>query len=201
MLKNKFLLLLLFLGLVFFQRNNILSAFGKFLVYENDIEFVETAFVLSGGAFDRGNKAAELINNNKIGKVICTGANNPPDFKALNVDILESELTRKNIISQVQDSTIVSLLKIGTSTQEESEIILDYCIKHKLKKCLIISSKFHTRRIRKVFVKKFEKEGIEVLIAGAPSSSFDESLWWQSENGLINLNNEYIKLLYYFVKY
>tara|TARA_B110000908_G_C10256949_1_gene456244 strand:+ start:282 stop:887 length:606 start_codon:yes stop_codon:yes gene_type:complete len=201
MLKHKSLLLLIILGLIYFQRINILNAFGTFLVYENNIEFIETAFVLSGGAFDRGNKAAELINTKKVSKVICTGANKPPDFKALNIDLLESELTRKNIISQVQDSSLVSLIKEGTSTLEESEIILAYCLKNNLKECVIISSKFHTRRIKKVFLKHFKKQGIDVFIIGAPSSSFDESSWWTSENGLINLNNEYIKLLYYFVKY
>lgn len=201
MIKRKFLLFLLFLGLIYFQRVYILSAFGNFLVYENDIEFIETAFVLSGGAFDRGNKTAVLINENKIEKVICTGANKPPDFKALKIDMLESELTRKKIISQIKDSTKVSLLKVGTSTLEESEIILEYCLKNKLKECVIISSKFHTRRIKNVFLKKFKKEGIDVFIVGAASSSFDEDTWWESENGLINLNNEYIKLLYYFVKH
>jgi hypothetical protein len=201
MIKCKFILFLLFIGLVYFQRMNILRAFGNFLVYENEIEFVETAFVLSGGAFDRGNKTAELVNEGTIGKVICTGANKPPDFKALNIEMLESELTRRNIVSQISDSSLVSLIKVGTSTLEESEIILEYCLKHNLKQCAIISSKFHTKRIKKVFLKKFKKENIQVFIIGAPSSSFNEELWWKSENGLINLNNEYIKLLYYFIKY
>jgi hypothetical protein len=40
-----------------------------------------------------------------------------------------------------------------------------------------------------------------VLLHGAPASSFQESSWWTSEEGLIMLNNEYVKLAYYHIKY
>lgn len=191
-------IILLILAFVF--RNNILRSFATFLVVENEFEHIETAFVLSGGAFDRGNQAALLLNEKKIDKVICTGANQPPDFKALNLDMLESELTRKHIIAQIPDSTKVTLLKIGTSTLEESEAILAFCKAENISECVIVSSKFHTRRIKNSFKKKFEKEGIKIYISGAASSSFEENNWWKSENGLISLNNEYIKLFYYLVK-
>jgi len=187
--------------LIFIFRNTILEKMGNFLVVNQNFEHIETAFVLSGGAFDRGNHAANLINTKKIDKVICTGANQPPDFKALHLDMLESELTRKNIISQIQDSSIVKLLKVGTSTIEESEIILDYCIQNKLSECVLISSSFHTRRILNVFQKKFAKKNIRIYISGANASSYNEKQWWHSENGLTALNNEYIKLVYYLIKY
>ena len=48
---------------------------------------------------------------------------------------------------------------------------------------------------------KFAQKGIQVSIKGAASSSYSENEWWKSENGLIALNNEYIKLIYYFMKY
>ena len=198
--KRNFILLLVLFAVLFLKKTEILNFFGNFLIVENSFLQIDNAFVLSGGAFDRGNKAAELINSNKITKIICTGANQPPDFKALKIDMLESELTRKNIISQIADSSKVYLIKRGTSTLEESEIILDYCKINGIDSCVIISSKFHTRRIKQVFVKKFARENITVFISGAPSSSYDEKNWWKSENGLIALNNEYIKQLYYLFK-
>ena len=185
----------------FFFRVEIFTALGNFLIVEDDVESVETAFVLSGGAFDRGNHTANLKNLDFINNIYCTGANQPPDFKALKIDMLESELTRKNIISQIDDSTKVSLIRIGTSTKEESDAILNFCKENNIKECLIISSMFHTRRIHKTFKKKFKEEGITVYISGAKSSAYDEKQWWKSENGLIALNNEYIKLVYYLIKY
>lgn len=194
-------LLIAIVGLVLVFRSEILASFSNFLIVENDFEHIENAFVLSGGAFDRGNHAAKLYNENKISNIICSGENKPPNFKAVNLDILESEVTQQNIRQQIADTNSLQLLKIGTSTIEESEAILNYCKQNKLKECLIISSKFHTRRIKNTFHKKFEQAGISVFISGANSSSYNENKWWQSENGLIALNNEYIKLMYYFVKY
>jgi hypothetical protein len=36
---------------------------------------------------------------------------------------------------------------------------------------------------------------------GAKNSTFDESVWWHSEEGLIAFTVEYIKLGYYWLKY
>ena len=66
---------------------------------------------------------------------------------------------------------------------------------------LVISSLFHLRRIGQVFEAPFAQEGITVLLHGAPSDQFDEARWWQYEEGLIMLNNEYVKLLYYAWRY
>src|SRR5690606_37518846 len=131
----------------------------------------------------------------------CTGENIPHDFKALGLDMPESEITLKNILDQNIPKEQTILLNLGTSTKEESEFILKFCHSRKIKTITVLSSKFHTRRIQKTFKKKFENEGITVLLRGAPSNSYDESAWWKSENGLIAVNNEYIKLLYYAVKY
>ena len=143
---------------------------------------------------------AQLLNTNKIGKAICTGENQSPDLKAYQQEILESELTQLVILSNTGDSSKVSLLKKGTSTFEESEAILAYCIANNIQNCAVISSAFHTRRIKYVFSDKFKAKGINVYIYGAPSSIYDEYAWWKSENGLIALNNEYIKYAYYLLK-
>ena len=185
---------------LFFLRIPLLKALSNFLVVEDEIENVEQAFVLSGGAFDRGNKAIELYHENKIEKIICVGGNVTPNFKALGIEMLESELTQIHILSGGIDSNHISIVPNGTSTLEESNVILEYCIENSIKEIVIISSKFHSKRISNVFKEKFENEGIEVLISGAPSSIYNEEEWWKSENGLIALNNEYVKLLYYLIK-
>jgi hypothetical protein len=66
---------------------------------------------------------------------------------------------------------------------------------------MVLSSKLHTHRINEVFRKKLKDAGITLVVRGAPSSQFDEMHWWQSENGLIAVNNEWIKRMYYWWKY
>lgn len=201
--KLQSILTILFILLIslFAFKSLILKGLAKYLIVENEFTYIENAFVLSGGAFDRGNKAAELWNSNKINKIICTGANQSPDLKVLKFDTLESDLTKLQIIKNGVPEEQVSLLKLGTSTLEESEVILKYCIENNIDEIVLISSKFHTKRIQQVFKKKFKKENIQIYIVAAPNSVYNEMEWWENEYGLIALNNEYIKQLYYLFKY
>src|ERR1019366_2285354 len=110
-----------------------------------------------------------------------------------NIDTLEADMTVANLKRQgIPDSLIVEI-RDGTSTKEESKIILDYCKQNDLKKIMILSSKLHTHRVQEVFKKKLKQAGIEVVVRGAHNSRFDEMLWWQDEDGLIAVNNEWLK--------
>jgi hypothetical protein len=36
-------------------------------------------------------------------------------------------------------------------------------------------------------------------VIGVPESGFDRRSWWRSERGVVTVNNEWIKLLFYIV--
>lgn len=182
-------------------RVNILKGFAGFLIVESEFEQVEYAFVLSGNAFDRGNKAAELYHQGKVVTFVCTGANISNDIKSLGLDTLESDLTRLQLLKNGVPETQIINFPIGTSTMEESDFILSYCRENHIVELVVVSSKFHTRRIHQVFTDKFAEQGIGVFILGASSSMYIEEEWWGNEYGLIALNNEYLKQLYYLMKY
>ena len=65
---------------------------------------------------------------------------------------------------------------------------------------MCIRDRFHTRRAGNVYKRRFAAEGITVIVRGAHAFDFDEDTWWQNEYGLIGLNNEYMKTLYYLIK-
>lgn len=187
--------------LCFFFRYQILKGIGSFLIVHDTLKPSVYAFVLSGGPWDRGTEAVHLCMRGYVDTLVCTGINIPHDFKALGLDMPECEITQQCILRQGIPASQVLLLRQGTSTQEESEVILDFCKRRSIKQIIVISTDFHTRRVAQVFKKKFRKEGIEVIVHAAFSTSYDAQRWWQSENGLIALNNEYLKQLYYLLKY
>lgn len=193
-------IVVLLLVMVLF-RIEILKSLGSFLVCENELKPVTYTFVLSGGPWDRGNEAVRIFKKGFADTLVCTGENIPADFKALGLGMLESEITQKNMLNQQVPSSNILLVKKGTSTQEESDAILQFCKSRKVKEAIVLSSKFHTRRIKQVFKKRFEAEGIKIIVHGAPSSQYNEMAWWQNEYGLIALNNEYIKQVYYLLKH
>lgn len=195
------LLLLALIIVLFLFKNNILRSLGNFLICEDPIQKSTYTFVLSGGPWDRGNEAVKIFKTGFTDTLVCTGENIPHDFKALGLEMFESEITEKNMVRHGVPQGNIILIKKGTSTQEESDIILQFCKSRNAKQAIIISTDFHTRRVTQVFKKKFANAGIEIIVHAAPSSNYDAQNWWTDENGLIALNNEYIKQLYYLLKY
>src|ERR1017187_1934676 len=194
-----FIILLLGASLYAF-RTPILRWFATTLIVEDPLQKVDAMFVLSGGGYDRGNEAARIFQSGYANKIICTGGNSFIELKVFKIDTLESDMTAADLKRlSIPDSLIIELRQ-GTSTKEESGIILNYCRQNQLKKVMVLSSKTHTRRIDEVFRKKFKTAGIELVIRGAPSSRFDEMRWWDCEDGMIVINNEWVKRFYYWWK-
>ena len=187
---------------IFIFKVNLLRSVSNYLIDIDKPEEVEVVFVLGGNSYDRGRKAAEMYHDGYAEKIVCLGENIPVFYKAMGIDKTESEMSRDFIIRDFMvDSLDVIALKKGTSTMEESQYIHQYCVNNNLERVMIVSSLLHTNRIRGVFDSKFDDSGIDYLLIGTPSSIYDEENWWVSEEGLIMVNNEYVKTLYYWLKY
>ena len=195
-----FLLLIAVAGLYLF-RTSILRSFATGLIEEDSLQRTEALFILSGGGYDRGNEAVRVFNAGYVSKIICTGGNSVMELCALDIDTLESYMTASNLRQHGVPDSCVEVIRNGTSTREEAKIILDYCLQNKLRKVMVLSSRLHTHRVNKVFRKKMEEAGIELVVHGAPSSGFKELEWWKDENGMIAVNNEWLKTVYYWWKY
>ncbi len=187
--------------LLFILRNPILRGIGNYLVADDSPSQVDACFILGGNSFERGLTAIQLAHQFPNQYFVATGGNFPLQIQALDTLMTEAELTRHFMIRKGVEAHRIATLSASTSTQEESEEILSYCQKNNLRRIAILSSSFHTRRVRWVFEKKFKKAGIEVLFFASPTEQFDASNWWKNEEGLITCNNEYLKLIYYTFRY
>jgi len=193
--------LVLFLVAVLF-RTTFYRMAGDWLIVQDELEQSDAIFLLGGGAFDRVDETARLLGQGLASKVICTGSLVPNILKVLKIDHREAEVSRIGLVDNYNiPGEVVDTILSGTSTREESELVLVYCLEHDYKTVIILSSSFHTRRVNDVFKPLLEPQGIRVIIHGAPSSQYRESEWWNYEAGMIMVNNEYMKHLYYFLKY
>lgn len=187
--------------LLFLFRNPILRGMGNWLVADDPLEQTECAFVLGGNSFERGLAAVEIAKIYPTQRFVTSGGNVPMQISALDTTMYEAQLTRHFMMKKGVPDSQITIMSKGTSTFEEAEAIMDYCQQNGLKKISIISSNYHLRRVRWVFEDKFKENGITVLFHGAPSAEFLPNEWWKHEEGLITTNNEYIKLMYYFIKH
>jgi hypothetical protein len=69
------LILFIICFVVYITRIPIFHFLGNYLIKENAIQSKQVCFVLSGNAYDRGNKTIELYNKNYISHIYCTGGN------------------------------------------------------------------------------------------------------------------------------
>ena len=190
-----------FISALFVFRFTIARLFSDFLVVSYTPQPSEALIVLSGNAYDRGKYAASLIEAGVSKTIICTGANKDANALILGKDFYECELSELAVKKFCADTTIsVDTLCRGTSTFEEMESLLQLSKRKGWSHITIVSSAFHTRRIRMTCNKVFKNYAIKIDIAPAPSRLYNINAWWQSEYGLIDLNNEYVKLLYYILK-
>lgn len=205
---------LFFLLLIFMIfKKPILQGFGGFLMCQTPIEKADAIFILGGNVNDRSILAAKLYNEGWSNKIIPLGANF--DFvqeviTGCNPDCIHSDcdpckpdaLLMQEILEENLNIPFEAIIPLpqGTSTKEESDVILEFSIANNYKNIIIVSDLFHLRRISYVFIDKFQEKNIHVILQGAKSSHYSEEYWWQYEQGLIMLNNEYIKLMYYWIK-
>lgn len=194
------LIFFLILLLIYSLRYPIFYGMGQFLIAEDD-KVEQQVFVMGGNSFDRGNGAVRLWKDDKTRKFICVGGNIPKILEMMNINLTEGMLTYKIMVDQGVDESALQILEQGTSTYEEVEAIRDFCLDKKITAITIISDKFHLRRLRWVLNELLLPEGITCSLRGVSSSKYEESKWWNSEDGMLMVNNEYVKLCYYIIKH
>ncbi len=190
---------LLLLLIIF--RKPLLRSVGNFLVVEDPKQKVEAIYVLSGNSFDRGQEAARLYKEGWGPRVICLGGETNSALELYGIKDLSATIT-SNVLTQAGvPSKDVELLPKGTSTYEEFEAIVQHCQQHAYNKVMVVSSLFHTRRIHTFFRQRMYFSGVEMVLRGVQDAGFEKEDWWSREPGLLFVNNEYIKMMYYWLRY
>lgn len=182
-------------------REPLLRQAGRYLITEDPPQQVEALYVLGGASVDRGTKAAEIMAEGLAPVAYFTGENIPTVFQAEGIERTEAAISRDAAVRAGLDPALTALIELGTSTHEEADAVLAHARAKGYTNIMVLSSSFHLRRIKFTFRQRFRREGINVVLRAAPSLQFDEDRWWESEDGLLMVNNEYTKLVYYWLKY
>ena len=87
------------------------------------------------------------------------------------------------------------------STYDEARAVRAWLATNSAKSILIATDLSHTRRARWIFQKELEGTGVQVRVHAIQPKEYGLTNWWQHEEGLIAFQNEFIKSLYYHLKY
>jgi uncharacterized SAM-binding protein YcdF (DUF218 family) len=190
-----FVLLLL---VAYLARAAILTAMAEFLTVEDPIAPAEIIYVLGGEAYVRPTKAAELYKAGLAPRIVIPQPEDAPSHALVVmpnlVDVAVALLEKLG----VPDSAIVVLRIPGgsTSTVEDARLFRDYVTRHDVRRAIVVTSMFHSRRTRWAIRKALGDAPVEVMMAPAQDSRFNERNWWTVEAGILAYVEEYLKWIH-----
>lgn len=177
------------------------------LIVSSPLEHADAIVVMSGASnfVERTHVAAQLYSEGKSDKVLLTNDN-------LKGGWLSSEQRNPFFYEQatwelerlgVPDSKIEVLLPIVSSTQEEALAVRDYVESStRIRSLLIVTSAYHSRRALRTF-QRVLGDRVKVGLVSAPPGwqTPGAASWWLSARGWRAVPNEYLKMVYYWIRF
>lgn len=174
-----------------------LTQVGGFLVYQDKIEPADAILVLGGGKPERVLQGVELYQRKYGDKMIFTGECDTAIYGPSHHWALQAEKLAES--KEVPKRKIITILN-SRSTHDDATLSKTVCDKHNFKSLIVISEPYHTKRAFYTFKKVYKNSGVKIMIYPAQHSWYKKNIWWQSEEGLMATNGEYVKFIYYLLK-
>lgn len=184
-------------------RFRVLAGIGSFLVIQDTLEPADIIYLLNGDPTVRPYHAAGLVSQGLAPKVVIARTEDSPgvQFGAYpNTTDSNIIILKKLGISEAQ----ITELRQGsgvTSTMDEAIALRSYLRQHPARKVIIVTSDLHSRRARFIFRKVLTGVDVKVMLSPIPDRKYGAANWWRLEDGVVGCQNEYIKLIYYHLKY
>ena len=198
---RRLLVLLAVVMALWLARVPLMRALGNWLIEEDPLAQADAIVVLGGAPIERAPVGAQLLRAGWAPQLVFTGEIPDERLMLYGISRTEASLGLDAAMLDSANRGHVTLLEVGTSTQEEANAVRDFAVENSLRKVIIVTTEFHTRRAGKVFRKALEPAGVGVLVRAAPGRDYTAARWWESEAGMIMVNNECMKTLYYALKH
>jgi uncharacterized SAM-binding protein YcdF (DUF218 family) len=197
------LAVILLLSLLTFLRRPILTGAADVLIVNDAPHPADIIFLLNGDFNTRPVRAAELYKQGLAPRVVIARAESGAAVK-LGLIPNETDISvgvMKRLGVPAEAITILPVTGGVTSTFDEARVLRDYVEENQVSRIILVTSEFHSRRAKWIFERELTGLHLSLEMAAVPYSTFDRTNWWTNENGLITLNNEYIKFIFYYIKY
>jgi uncharacterized SAM-binding protein YcdF (DUF218 family) len=160
----------------------------------------DAIIVLGGGLNTRPFEAVRLYNQHLAPRILIAEVR-PSPVSDLGVAPRETDYSRQVLIKLgVPAEAITTFGHDVTSTFDEATALHDWLLAQSATRVIIPTDFTHTRRVAWL-MKHSLPPGTKVYTVSTPSLTYDQTNWWQREDGVIALQNEVIKNIYYRLKY
>ena len=101
----------------------------------------------------------------------------------------------------VPEAAIGAFGQENASTDDEAVALRAWTAEHHVSRIIIPTEVFFSRRARWIFNREFVGSAVDLEIAAFEPSKYTRAEWWKSNGGIIDFQNEFMKYLYYRIKY
>ena len=195
LLRKYIIILIALAALVFLTSNFWLSAFGKYLVVDEEPRRCDAIVILSGETVPRVAKGVELYRSGYADLIIMSGGGR-----------LTSRLTEADImLMEARDLGVppaAALLEGGSeSTYENAVNVKKIVLENDIKTFLLVTSNYHTRRSKYIFGRVFKDTAVKFITVAAPDPKYIPDSWWKTHEGQQKALTELANIIVYRIKY
>jgi uncharacterized SAM-binding protein YcdF (DUF218 family) len=180
---------------------------ARWLVVRAELAHADAIVILSGSALyaERAQWAAHLYHEGRVPRLILTHDEQLGGWGAAEErNLFTYERSLKELgRSGVPPDKIEVLLQPVSSTYDEAVLLRGYAVSHGLRSLLFVTSGQHSRRALWTLRRVFQASGIEIGLSPAPPGprSPSAATWWLLPIGWRIVAGEYLKIVYYRLKY
>lgn len=177
---------------------------GSFLVVSDEPVKSDAIIVLSGSIPDRALEAAELFREGMADMVILLHGELSPAHRYVEekfgIDLPDDGEINGIILRRLgmPRERIIEIDKDAGSTEMEARVVKSTLRKLGIKRVLIVTSKYHTRRARMIF-RSILGKGIEVRVIPSRYDDFAPTRWWRERRYARQVALEYQKIAAFWI--
>lgn len=175
---------------------------GRLMAPEDPLQKADAIFVFAGTLVERPLEAADLYKEGYAPKIVITRAVAEQAFFSLSGRGVrfpsEADLNR-DVLKQlgIPDSAIVEPDKIHDNTAEEVVTLHQLVMRYHWHRVILVSSKYHLRRIRFATWREFRGTHVQLLLRGSRYDPSTPDRWWQRRSDIRWILEEVPKLVAY----
>lgn len=205
-LRNLLLFFLLFIALLYYFSGTILTRFGKFLVFDEQPSLSDAVVVLNTGMeyYPRLIEAAELYKKRLARKIIINGNRKTDLLKSLEkkgfrpcCQWFEDRIRILELLGVPREAVIAISAEDAYDTISEAKAVGKKLVEAGVKRIIVTTSKFHTRRARYIWLRAYPHQ-LRIQFVAARRDPYSPERWWKDGRQIRWVLAEYGAWMYYF---
>lgn len=177
---------------------------ARMLIVNAPLASADAIVVLSGSRayVERTQKAAELFRQGRAPLLVLTDDTTRGGWSsAQQRNPFFVERSMEELIKQGVPADQIKIAGVALNTHDEARLIKDYALTHGLRSVLVVTSAYHSRRALHSLRQSFAGTSVAIGLETAPVGSLSPVVWWLQPDGWRNVGSEFVKLIYYRLRY